>query len=89
MGNRGALLKGLGGTLLFAVIFVGVQGFEYVDSSVMISDGSFGSCFYLLTGFHGFHVAVGGLMLVVALIRCYKYEQTGKHHIGFEVSAVY
>ena len=67
VGNRRDLLYGLSGTLLLAVVFLGVQAFEYVDSSVMISDGSYGSCFYLLTGFHGFHVLVGMLMLGVSL----------------------
>lgn len=89
LGNRRGLLLGMLSTLLLALLFLCVQLYEYIEGAVMISDGAFGSCFYLLTGFHGFHVLVGFIMLVVTSIRIFNYDQRSDHHVGFEVSAWY
>ena len=89
LGNRKGFLGGLLATVILALIFIGVQSYEYQVASLTISDGSFGSCFYLLTGFHGFHVVIGLLMLLVTFIRGYKYHITSGHHVGFEVSGWY
>lgn len=54
-----------------------------------LSDGIYGSTFYMATGFHGFHVFVGTLFLLVCLVRVFKYQLTQQHHFGFEAAAWY
>jgi cytochrome c oxidase subunit 3 len=46
----------------------------------------FGSCFYMLTGFHGGHVIIGTLFLIVCLIRINKIQFNSQHHIGLELA---
>lgn len=76
-------------TVLLAMIFTGFQGFEYVNAPFNISDGVYGSCFYMATGFHGFHVFIGTLALLVSLIRIVLNHFTNKHHFGFESAIWY
>lgn len=76
-------------TIILASIFSGLQGFEYVTAPFSISDGIYGSCFYMLTGFHGFHVIVGTIFLAVGLLRLYLNHFTRQHHFGFEAAAWY
>jgi cytochrome c oxidase subunit 3 len=64
-GNRASALYGLIYTIILALIFTGLQAIEYSVSSFTISDGVFGSCFYFGTGFHGLHVIIGTIFLVV------------------------
>jgi cytochrome c oxidase subunit 3 len=66
-GNRSGSLYGLLYTIILAIIFTSLQGIEYIVSSYTISDGIYGSCFYFGTGFHGFHVIVGTIFIIVAL----------------------
>jgi len=66
-GNRSGSLYGLLYTIILAVLFTALQGVEYSVSSYTISDGVYGSCFYFGTGFHGLHVIVGTIFLLVAL----------------------
>jgi cytochrome c oxidase subunit 3 len=56
---------GLYFTILLATIFTLLQGMEYVEAPFNINDSVFGSCFYMATGFHGFHVFIGTCCLVV------------------------
>ena len=88
-GNKKEAVFGLVLTVLLAVIFTGFQAFEYVSAPFSISDGIFGSTFYLATGFHGFHVFVGTIFLVVCLIRLLSNHFTVEHHFGFEAAAFY
>jgi len=76
-------------TLLLATMFTFLQGFEYVNAPFNISDGIYGSCFYLATGFHGFHVFVGTIALFVSFIRIILNHFTNKHHFGFEAAIWY
>ncbi len=76
-------------TIIFAVIFTALQVFEYNEASFNISDGIYGSTFYMATGFHGFHVIIGTLFLTVCLFRLIKYHFTTTHHFGFEAAAWY
>jgi cytochrome c oxidase subunit 3 len=76
-------------TILLAIIFTGLQAFEYVTAPFSISDGAYASAFYMTTGFHGFHVFVGTLFLAVCLIRLYFNHFTREHHLGFEAAAWY
>jgi cytochrome c oxidase subunit 3 len=66
-GNRSGTLYGLLATVILAIIFTGLQAIEYTVSSFTITDGSFGSCFFFGTGFHGLHVMIGTAFLAVGL----------------------
>ena len=76
-------------TILLATIFTVFQGLEYFEAPFSISDSVFGSCFFLTTGFHGFHVFVGTIALIVALMRIVINHFTSEHHFGFESAAWY
>ncbi|MCO8751322.1 cytochrome c oxidase subunit 3 [Clostridioides difficile] len=66
-GNRKGALYGSIFTVIFAVLFTICQGIEYDVSSFTISDGIFGSCFFFGTGFHGLHVIIGTIFIVIGL----------------------
>jgi cytochrome c oxidase subunit 3 len=76
-------------TLILAIWFTKLQAFEYFNAPFSISDGIYGSCFFLATGFHGFHVFVGTIALFVSLIRVILNHFTNKHHFGLEASIWY
>jgi len=88
-GNRSGTLYGMVLTLVLAVIFTALQGVEYSVSSFTISDGTFGSCFYFGTGFHGLHVMIGTAFIAVAFWRVLAYHLTDNHHLGLESSLLY
>tara|TARA_B110000971_G_scaffold215546_1_gene249223 strand:+ start:608 stop:1423 length:816 start_codon:yes stop_codon:yes gene_type:complete len=88
-GDREGVILGLLFTVGLGAIFTCVQGVEYVESAFCISDGVYGSTFFMATGFHGFHVLVGSIFLVVCLIRQINYHFTKQHHFGFEAAAWY
>jgi len=89
VGNRLHSILSLIVTVVLAAIFTGFQVLEYQEAPFTISDGIYGSTFYLATGFHGFHVFVGTLFLLVCLIRLIQSHFTKKHHFGFEAAAWY
>jgi cytochrome c oxidase subunit 3 len=76
-------------TLALAILFTSLQGLEYVNAPFNISDGVYGSCFYLTTGFHGFHVFIGTIALFVSFVRLVLNHFTNKHHFGFEAAIWY
>jgi heme/copper-type cytochrome/quinol oxidase subunit 3 len=76
-------------TLVLAVFFTALQAFEYVSANFSISDGIYGSTFFMATGFHGFHVFVGTCFIFVCLIRMSLNHFTRSHHFGFEAAAFY
>ena len=88
-GNRTGTLYGLIATLVLAVAFTILQGVEYSVSSFTLSDGVFGSCFYISTGFHGIHVIIGTVFLIVGFWRILAYQSTDSHHLGFESAILY
>jgi len=83
-GNLIQITISLGLTLFLAVFFTFFQGFEYFEAPFTILDGVYGSTFFMLTGFHGFHVIVGTLFLLVCTFRNYYGHFSTTHHIGFE-----
>jgi len=88
-GSRTQTIQGLVATIVFAVLFTCLQGFEYCTSLFSISDGVYGSTFFMATGFHGFHVIIGTSFLTVCLVRAIKTHFTQDHHFGFEAAAWY
>lgn len=82
-------LVGLILTLILAILFTGLQALEYYEAPFNISDSVYGSCFYMATGFHGFHVFVGTISLLVSFIRIIFNHFTNTHHFGFESAAWY
>lgn len=76
-------------TIILAFYFVSIQAAEYYDSSFSISDGVFGSIFYLATGFHGIHVLCGGLFLLFNYLRLLKHHFNYNHHLGLEFGILY
>ena len=75
--------------LKLAIMFTALQVCEYEEAVFSINDGVYGSCFYLTTGFHGFHVVIGTIFLSVAFIRIALDHFTNNHHFGFEAGAWY
>ena len=92
-GNRGQLVLGLFATVALGFLFVGMQAYEYMhaysDYNLKLTTGVYGSTFFMLTGFHGFHVCVGAIMLTVMLFRSMKGHFSAKHHFAFEAAAWY
>jgi len=72
-----------------ALFFTFSQGLEYVSAAVCISDGVYGSTFYVMTGFHGFHVIVGTIFLTVCFIRILFNKYSFVHFIGLECAIWY
>lgn len=76
-------------TIFLAIIFTSLQAYEYTVAEFRLTDGIYGSTFYMATGFHGFHVLIGTIALFVCLVRLIKFQLTQQHHFGFESSAWY
>jgi cytochrome c oxidase subunit III len=91
--ERGKAIFWLFATVVLGAVFLGFQAFEYMhayqDLNLKLSSGIFGSTFFMLTGFHGFHVFLGGLMLTVVLIRMMRGHFTAENHFAFEGAAWY
>jgi len=88
-GDYGKTFVGFAETTFYALIFTYLQLHEYRHAPFAISDGIFGSVFYLITGLHGFHVIIGTLFIIVCFIRFQRLHFTRGHHLGFEFSAWY
>ena len=92
-GNRSKTILWMWATVLLGATFAVVQGYEYFhaynDLNLKMSSGAYGSTFFMLTGFHGFHVIVGMLMLLFITLRLMKGHFTPDRHFGFEGAAWY
>ena len=87
--ERQKVILWTGITVILGVLFLGVQIAEYAHLAFGLSDGIYPSTFYLATGFHGFHVFVGTVFLIVCYFRARNGHFTKDAHIGFEAAAWY
>ena len=86
--NRAQLIAGLFATVALGMLFLSLQAYEYVHAyhvyNLTLGMGAYGASFFMLTGFHGFHVTVGTIMLIVILGRSLAGHFTAEHHFAFE-----
>jgi cytochrome c oxidase subunit 3 len=87
-GNRAQLIWGLFFTVALGCLFLGLQAYEYhhayTEMGLTLGAGAYGATFFMLTGFHGFHVTLGTIMLIVIFLRALKGHFTPEHHFAFE-----
>ena len=88
-GDRQGLLQGLAITILLGVLFTAVQAYEYSHAAFSFTDGIYSSTFFMATGFHGAHVIIGTIFLIVCYFRALKGHFKPDHHFGFEAAAWY
>ncbi len=87
--DRTGLKWGLVLTIALGILFTTIQAIEYADAPFTFSESIYGATFFMATGFHGFHVLVGTIFLIVCLLRAMKGHFTPKQHFGFEAAAWY
>ncbi len=91
--RRDGLKLWLLATIFLGALFIGCQAYEYIhaynDLNLKLTTGAYGSTFFMLTGFHGFHVTIGTIMLIVIYFRSAAGHFTPEHHFGFEGVAWY
>ena len=92
--KRGQLKLALGATILLGIVFLFLQAEEYIhayqEMGLMLSSGIYGNTFFLLTGFHGMHVTLGTIMLIVMFFRIVlKDHFTPESHFGFQATSWY
>jgi len=88
-GNKKTLVWGLGATIILGLLFTMCQAIEYAHAPFKFTGGIYPSVFFLATGFHGFHVIVGTLFLIVCWFRARADHFTPERHFGFEAAAWY
>lgn len=82
-------ISALAVTIILAVFFIFIQLFEFVTSPFSINDSLYGNVFFILTGFHGFHVLIGTIFLYVCLVKMSLLHFTRSFHFGFEAAIWY
>jgi cytochrome c oxidase subunit 3 len=87
--DREGLKWGLALTIVLGVFFTCVQVLEYSQAGFSFSGNLYGATFFMATGFHGFHVIIGTIFLIVCLLRALRGGLTKEHHLGFEFAAWY
>ncbi|AKH19289.1 cytochrome c oxidase subunit 3 [Sedimenticola thiotaurini] len=91
--NQKTLIRGLTATIALGLLFVCFQAYEYfhayAELNLTLQTGVYGSTFYMLTGFHGFHVTMGAIMLMAILGRSLKGHFSTHNHFAFEAVAWY
>ena len=88
-GDREGLKKGLWLTIILGALFSSIQAYEYLHAPFGFKGLNYSAAFYMATGFHGFHVLIGTIFLIVCLVRTYRGDFTPKQHFGFEAAAWY
>ncbi|MGJ8535093.1 MAG: cytochrome c oxidase subunit 3 [Alphaproteobacteria bacterium] len=87
--DRNGLKWGLILTVILGALFSLVQAYEYSHAAFAFADSIYGATFYMTTGFHGFHVLIGTIFLIVCLVRALQGDFTPEKHFGFEAAAWY
>lgn len=87
--NRKDMINGLAIAVALGIIFTGFQAYEYSHATFGFSGNVYGATFFMATGFHGFHVIVGTIMLFVCMLRAMKGHFSPEAHVGFEAAAWY
>jgi len=87
--GRQAVTRGLMFTAFLGILFTLCQIYEYCTAPFSINDGIYGSIFYVSTGFHGLHVIIGTIAIIVCLIRHLRHHFQRDHHVGLELSFWY
>ena len=82
-------IQALALTVLLGVYFTLLQWGEYIEAPFTIRDRVYGTTFFVITGFHGLHVLIGSMFLLVCLIRIASNHFSQSHHAGFEAAAWY
>uniref|UniRef100_A0AAU6MX53 Cytochrome c oxidase subunit 3 n=1 Tax=Xenogryllus maniema TaxID=3120009 RepID=A0AAU6MX53_9ORTH len=76
-------------TITLGLYFTALQAYEYMEAPFTIADSTYGSTFFMATGFHGLHVIIGTTFLIICLIRHMSFHFSMNHHFGFEAAAWY
>lgn len=76
-------------TILLGIYFTILQAYEYQEAPFSIADSIYGTTFFIATGFHGLHVLIGTIFLIICLIRHINFHFSKNHHFGFEAAAWY
>jgi cytochrome c oxidase subunit 3 len=87
--NRKGFVQGLFLTVVLGLFFTALQVYEYLQASFSFAGHVYGAAFYMATGFHGAHVIIGTIFLIVCLFRAIKGHFTPTQHFGFEAAAWY
>jgi len=91
-GDRAGILKWLGATILGGSLFVSIQVYEYFQlyyEGALPNVDIFWSTFYIMTGFHGSHVVVGVIWLIVVWFKALRGQYTAENHLGVELAGLY
>jgi cytochrome c oxidase subunit 3 len=88
-GDRKGLIWGLFITVILGALFTACQAYEYMHAGFNFAGHIYGSTFFMATGFHGAHVIIGTVFLLVCLFRALNGAFTPKQHFGFEAAAWY
>nr|QAY82208.1 cytochrome c oxidase subunit III [Coccinella transversoguttata] len=87
--NFNQAIQSLTITIILGLYFTLLQAIEYMEAPFSIADSTYGSTFFMSTGFHGLHVMIGTTFLFICLIRLFYGHFSNNHHFGFEAAAWY
>ena len=87
--DRKTTINGLIVAIILGLCFTALQAYEYSHAAFGLSGNVYGAVFYMATGFHGFHVIIGTIFLIVCLVRFMRGQMTQDNHVGFEAAAWY
>ncbi len=88
-GDRKGLKQGLWLTIGLGAVFTMIQAYEYIHAPFAFKGNIYGATFFMATGFHGFHVIIGTIFLLVCALRAQRGDFTPRQHFGFEAAAWY